>query len=121
MKRTAMRRVSKKKAAHKASPDGQDDAAYISALHNLPCVICEAFGEVQHSRTTAHHWFHGRCSAVRTPDREALPLCDGHHQATWDKSKLAIHDGKETWAEKYGFDYSYIAATQDRMEQMKEE
>ena len=113
-------RVSKKKAAHKASPEGQDDAAYISALHNLPCVICEVFGEIQQSRTTVHHWFSGRCSAVRTPNREALPFCDGHHQARWDKTKLAIHDGKETWAEKYGNDHEYIEVTQDRMERMME-
>jgi len=35
-------------------------------------------------------------------------LCDGHHQALWDKSKaVAIHDNKKKWRELYGADYSY--------------
>ena len=91
------------------------DAAYLAAIHELPCCICEAFGEIQCSKTEAHHVFHGRFSQRKTPDRMAIPLCDGHHQAKWDKSKMAIHQQKKAWAEKYGFDHEYSAATQDKL------
>jgi len=44
----------------------------------------------------------------KSSDLEAIPLCDGHHQALWDKSKaVAIHDNKKKWRELYGADWSY--------------
>jgi hypothetical protein len=92
------------------------DPAYLDAVRQLPCCICEAFGEVQMSPTTAHHPIHARHSNERVPDREAIPLCDGHHQGTFDRSKLAIHRGKKTWRAKYGCDRDYIAQTQDKVE-----
>lgn len=95
------------------------DAAYIAAIHDLPCCVCEAFGEIQLSKTEAHHVFHGRFSQRKTPDRMAIPLCDGHHQAKWDKSKLAIHQRKDEWGKRYGFDHTYSAATQDKIEAMQ--
>ena len=92
--------------------------AYLKAVRELPCVICEAFGEIQTSPTTAHHPICERYSFAKVPDREAIPLCDGHHQGDRDTSKIAIHRGKETWVSKYGSDREYIAITQDRIGRM---
>jgi hypothetical protein len=89
------------------------DAEYIARIHNLPCCICQAFGEVQTSPTQAHHTICGRYSQKRTPDKQAIPLCEGHHTGLMDTSKLAIHKAKKTWVNKYGADTDYIAATQD--------
>lgn len=86
---------------------------YMALVAELPCCICEAFGEVQLSKTQVHHTICGRYGQTRTPDEQAIPLCEGHHQGLWDQSKVAIHKGKETWVKLYGPDTDYIAATQD--------
>ncbi len=94
------------------------DAKYLAGVRNLPCVICEAFGFHQTSPTTVHHTICGRYSGGKTPDRQAIPLCDCHHQGLRfdrDRTKLAIHNGKDSWVEAYGKDTGYIAATQDRI------
>lgn len=91
------------------------DPAYIAAIHSLPCCICEAFGEVQQSPTEAHHVFHDRFGQRKTPDAMAIPLCDGHHQGKFDKSKLPIHSAKSEWRERYGADHEYTAPTQDKI------
>ena len=93
-------------------PSGKD-LAYLRALHQLPCVICENFGEIQTSPTTAHHTICGRYSQRKTPDRQAIPLCDGHHQGDHDTTKTAIHRDRAEWVRRYGPDTDYIAATQD--------
>lgn len=104
--------------AQKATPD----PAYLSALHSLPCVICEAFGMVQNSPTEAHHWKSGRYSAHKTPDSEAIPLCHSHHNKLrpypGDEAKIGFHNAQEQWEAEYGPDHEYTAATQDAMEGM---
>lgn len=97
-------------------PKPKPDPAYLRAVRSLPCVICAAFGERQLSPTTAHHWIMGRGGNQRTPDQEALPLCDGHHQGMFDTTKIAIHREPEAWREAYGPDRDYVAVTQDRIE-----
>ena len=94
------------------------DPEYLAALHGLPCVICEAFGMVQTSPTEAHHTICGRFSGRKTPDRQAIALCKCHHQGLRhdrDRTKLAIHRGKESWCAEYGPDTDYIAITQDKI------
>ena len=94
------------------------DPAYLAIIHELPCVICEAFGFRQTSITEAHHTICGRFSGRKTPDRQAIPLCQCHHQGLRfdrDKEKLAIHNGKESWVAAYGEDVEYISATQDKI------
>lgn len=91
------------------------NAAYLTAVHDYPCCICEAFGEAQTTPTEAHHVICGRYSFKKTPDIMAIPLCDGHHQGMFDTSKTAIHRGKETWVAKYGLDTDYVAAMQDKL------
>lgn len=91
------------------------DPGYLARVRGLPCCICEAFGMVQISPTTAHHPIHGRYGTRKAHDYAAIPLCDGHHQGTFDTSKLAIHRGKQTWANAYGLDTDYIEVTQDKL------
>lgn len=98
------------------------DPQYLSDLHKLPCCVCDACGLTQTSPTEAHHVICERFSNQKTPDRMAIPLCMDHHQGLRgdrDKSKLAIHQGKESWVAEYGPDYDYIAVTQDKMETMQ--
>lgn len=96
-------------------PKASKEPAYLAKVRNLPCVICEAFGERQETPTTAHHPIHDRHEQIKRPDSTAIPLCDGHHQGIWDRSKLAIHEAPEQWRERYGADHEYIKVTQDRL------
>ena len=91
------------------------DAQYIAAVHDLPCVICEAFGETQQSPTEFHHVFHGRFSQRKTPNNKGIPLCNGHHTGDKDNTKFAIHRAKTEWAKRYGFDHEYSDVTRDRI------
>ncbi len=84
------------------------NAKYLDQVRKKPCCICAKFGEIQMSPTTAHHPIHDRYGTTKSSDLEAIPLCDGHHQALWDKTKaVAIHDNKKKWRELYGPDWSY--------------
>ncbi|MFG6573173.1 hypothetical protein ACGYLO_16390 [Sulfitobacter sp. 1A13353] len=121
LRRTPMRRKSKKRAAREASPEGREDAEYLRKVRALPCCICTNFGMIQTSPTDAHHTKSGRHGKERTPDRQAIPLCKCHHQGLRfdrDKSKHAFHQGQATWEALYGPDTDYIAATQDAIERM---
>lgn len=89
---------------------------YLAAVRKLPCCVCQHHGEPQLSETQAHHVFHGRFSARRTPDTMAIPLCRDHHQGDGnDPSRLAIHKAKSAWSDRYGFDHEYTAGTQDQL------
>lgn len=89
-------------------PKAKKNAKYLDKIRAMPCCVCQRFGMVQQSPTTAHHPIHDRYGTRKTSDLAAIPLCDGHHQALWDKSKaVAIHDNKKKWRELYGADYSY--------------
>ena len=94
----------------------EKNPAYLRQVRALPCCICYHFDMAQTSPTTAHHVFHGRFGNRKTPDRMAIPLCDGHHQGDRDTSKLAIHRSKQEWAERYGEDHTYTAGTQDAVD-----
>ena len=89
---------------------------WLAKVAELPCIICHEFGEQQLSRTTVHHWIMDRGSNRRTPHKQALPLCDGHHQGDHDTSKVAIHREPKLWREKYGADHEYSAWVQDIIE-----
>ena len=80
---------------------------FIDDLHNMPCIICSTFGEIQLSPTQAHHVICGRFSNRKTPDEKAIPLCEGHHQGNFDKSKVAIHRERAKWVALYGPDTLY--------------
>lgn len=95
------------------------DAYYLAAVRMLPCCICDAWGMPQLSPTTAHHCICGRYGTRKSPDSHAIPLCDGHHQGTFDTSKIAIHRERKTWVEEYGPDTDWIAPTQDKLELLR--
>ena len=93
----------------------EKNPGYLARVRALPCCICEAFGEPQLSPTTAHHPIMGRYGTRKRPDSTAIPLCDGHHQGTFDTSKVAVHRELERWRGLYGEDTDYIFPTQDRL------
>jgi hypothetical protein len=92
-------------------PKQAKDPAYLAAVRGLPCCVCERFGLVQTSQTTAHHTKCGRHSQAKTPDREAIPLCDCHHQGLRhdrDRSKIAFESEMKRWVAAYGEDEPVI-------------
>jgi hypothetical protein len=96
-------------------PKAKKDPKHLARVAELPCCICEAFGEVQQSPTQVHHTFSERWGTDKTPDIEAIPLCEGHHLGHLDRSKLAIHANKTSWVLHYGADHEYIEATLDKL------
>ena len=90
-------------------------AQYMARVHDLPCCVCARFAMVQMSPTEAHHVFHGRFSNRKPDDWNTIPLCRGHHMGDFDTTKIAIHRRKGQWAELYGEDHTYLAATQKRI------
>ena len=85
------------------------DEKYLQKIRARRCVICQKFGEIQLSPTTAHHPIHDRFGTHKRADSTAIPLCEDHHQGLWgnDPSKIAIHKSPLKWREKYGADYEY--------------
>lgn len=100
--RKGVNKVSAKKAAYMASPEGKAAAEYMGLVKQLPCAVCGA-----PAPSDAHHCFHGRYGARKASDFDVIPLCKIHHQ----DGPEAIHNIKETWAAKHGPDYSYIEQT----------
>ena len=124
LRRTPMRRKSKKRAAREASPEGREDAEYLRKVRALSCCICTNFGMIQNSPTEAHHVKSGRHSERRTPDKMAVPLCHSHHNKLrpypGDEDKIGYHNAQATWESLYGPDHEYSAATRDKIERMME-
>lgn len=100
------------RASKAKRPDGKDPA-YLAAIHDLPCVICECWGMIQTTPTVAHHTICGRYGQRKTPDRQAIPLCWHHHQGP-----DGIHTRREWWVGQFGADTDFIARTQDAVERM---
>jgi len=111
-KPNAMRQVSAKRTAKRASAQGQADLAYMGQVRSLPCIICDTYGLTQTSKVEAHHWIMDRGGTRKTPDDQTIPLCLGHHKGDFDTSKIAIHRAPKAWREAYGPDHGYIEATQ---------
>ena len=98
--RKRIRQVSPKKAAQRASSDGQAALAHMAWVKTLPCAICGKPGP-----SDAHHVFHDRGSARKVSDWFVIPLCKSHHQEGPD----AIHTDKRGWRERHGPDWSYLS------------
>jgi len=101
-----MRKVSKKRQAKRASPEGQAALQYMQAVKQLPCCVCGKPGP-----SDAHHVIHDRYGTARVSDWNTVPLCKAHHQ----DGPEAIHNGKATWREKHGPDHGYIAETRRKV------
>ena len=56
-------------------PKDKKDAKYLDKVRERPCCICQKFGMVQRSPTTAHHPIHDRYGTRKVGDRQAIPLC----------------------------------------------
>ena len=98
--RKPMRKVSAKRAAYRASPEGQAALEYMGTVRTLACSCCGRPGPSE-----AHHCIHGRYSARKVSDFETIPLCQKCHRE--------LHDDKPAWAAKYGPDYGFIDATRE--------
>ena len=116
-----IKQMSKKRQKYRASDQGQSDLAYMCLVRQLPCIICEAFGMTQTSPTEAHHCKSGRYSTSKEHDRKTIPLCQCHHQGLRfdrDKTKVAYHQGQETWEALYGRDYDFVDVTLDAVNRL---
>ena len=87
-------------------PRAKPNPKHLAAVKMLPCVICYA-----PPPNDAHHCIHDRFGSRKVPDEQTIPLCKRHHQDGPD----AIHNGKETWREKYGADHEYLALVADML------
>jgi hypothetical protein len=81
---------------------------YMQAVKQLPCVCCSI------APTDAHHVIHDRFGNEKASDWDVIPLCKAHHQ----DGREAIHNGKETWREKWGPDHSYVQPTRWLVERL---
>lgn len=90
---------------------GKKDEQYLRQVRRQRCCVCRRFGEHQRSETQAHHPIHDRGGFRKRPDQTAIPLCEGHHQGLWDKTKIALHKEPKLWRETYGPDWSYVQET----------
>ena len=88
-------------------PKAKKDPKFLDEIRQRKCIICETFHEPQMSPTSAHHIIHDRFSRTKTADQMAIPLCEGHHQGLWDRSKISIHQSPKKWRDLYGPDWSY--------------
>lgn len=96
-------------------PKEKRDPIRLAAVASMPCCICEEYGEPQASPTQVHHCIHGRYSQHRAPDSMTIPLCEGHHQGLWDKTKIALHREPARWVQEYGKDTDWISWTEERL------
>ncbi len=109
---TARPKPAKPTAAEKRA--GREHMAKVAAM---PCVICFEYDMTQVSRTQVHHCIHGRYGTGRAPDSMVLPLCEGHHQGDFDKSKIALHRQPRLWRRQYGRDASWLSWVENKLEE----
>ena len=105
--RKSMRKVSRKKAAYRASALYSDARAHMGMVKALPCVICHKPGP-----SDAHHCISGRYSTQRASDFEVIPLCVQCHRHPHPD---AIHSGKKSWEDRNGLDHEYLATVADML------
>jgi hypothetical protein len=92
------------------------DRAHLAKVGALPCCICHEYGLQQLSRTQVHHCKDGMHNAFRkSSDLETIPLCEGHHQGLRDTSKIAFHQDRHEWNERYGEDTRWISWVEKRL------
>ena len=87
------------------------DERFLNEIRSRRCIICQTFNEPQFSPTQAHHPIMDRFGTRKSNDKEAIPLCEGHHQGMFDTSKTAIHHEPKKWRELYGPDWEYSDQT----------
>jgi hypothetical protein len=86
--RKPMPRVSEKRAAYKASPEGAAGRAHMGRVAQLPCLVCGAWPvEVHHEGTPRS-------------DMRCLPLCPQHHRQEYGPG--AYHYSKRAFYAEHG-------------------
>ncbi|WP_411975968.1 hypothetical protein [Sulfitobacter faviae] len=115
LRRTPMRRVSKKRAARRASKQGQADLAYMGLVKQLPCCICGSPppNDAHHCRSQPsagepHAYEQLPAAGRRSGDRDTIPLC---HWDCHQEGPESYHRAKRSWEARNGPDYSYIPST----------
>lgn len=108
--RKPMKQRSDKRKSYRASDEGKAALEYMRKVKQLPCCVCGAYGP-----SDAHHVIHDRFGSRKSSDFDVIPLCKEHHQ----NGPRAIHNGKETWRQINGADWSYIDSTRMRAGEMQ--
>ncbi len=103
--KTRMQAVSTKRRKHRTSKEGQAEAAYMSAVKQLPCVICGFDGGCD-----AHHVQSGRYGKSKASDFDTIPLCIWCHRHEYGPG--AYHYNKAEWEALHGPDYAYVRQVQ---------
>lgn len=98
----------------------RSDPKHMEMVADLPCCICSTYRLPQMSPTQVHHCIHGRYSTRRSPDRATIPLCEGHHQGDFDRSKIALHRHPAEWKNAYGEDSRWLRWVEVKIKEMKE-
>lgn len=81
----------------------KSEAARISLIMGMTCVVCALSGDFQKRRLELHH-------IVRANKRLGhwftLQLCLGHHRGLWSDQvvKVGIADGRRAFKEAHGYD-----------------
>ena len=94
-KRKGMRKISKKRAAYRASAEGKAGMEYMARVKEKPCCVCGA-----PPPSEAHHC---RSGGMARDDFKTIPLCIPCHRG--DKG---YHLNKREWEEKNGPDYGFL-------------
>lgn len=98
-RKTALRQVSAKRRAYRASDEGQEALDHMRRVKMLPCIVCQA-----PPPNDAHHCISGRYGSRKVSDFETVPLCRACHL----DGPNAIHRNKRAWEERNGPDHSYL-------------
>jgi hypothetical protein len=98
-RKTALRKVSAKRRAYRASKEGQEALEHMGKVKMLPCIICAA-----PPPSDAHHCISGRYGTRKASDFEVISLCRACHL----DGPNAIHRNKWAWEERNGPDHSYL-------------
>lgn len=106
-----MTNLAKKPPLGLKASKNKKNVSFLKWIREQHCIICKTFNEVQQSATQAHHPIHDRYGTTKRKDETCIPLCEGHHQGMFDRSKIAIHREPKKWREKYGADWSYSQET----------
>lgn len=95
--------------------NGFKDPKRLKQIHDLPCLVCEARGIDQISKTIAHHKI-GNGLGLKASDRLTMAICENHH----NKSSDGIHNSiLGEWEEKNFTQEKLIKMTDKRLLQLK--
>lgn len=81
-------------------PERVYDGAWLDAIRRMPCCVCVHLGQLQKSRTEAHHT---RTRGAFGGDDSAAPMCHECHMC-WH------YTGQESFPAKFGIDPREVAA-----------